>query len=326
MSDVDEKCIFCHEHIEILEHLFFFPACAYSKSVWNLPPFTGGINSNSVPLSFKEHYNQWQVEGDTLTETCATKCRFIWKERCNRIFEEKCTSSLQLSITIQRHINYLSKPRRNMNQQTSCANLVAHKNILWTLPESQCNKINYDASWVSAVDNAGYRLILQNDAGEGRAAKSGIFKASCPEKYEALYLLQGAKWARGEGLSSFWLEGDCERMVNFIQVKESMMDWRNQRIVKEATKILEDCSNFLGFKFIHKISNSVADKLAVKDRKSSIFSVWKEDMPTFLDKFIRLDKRSNFQEDKNSSMINVIGRNAGLLSDDHNRVCPEMIT
>ncbi|XP_026445017.1 uncharacterized protein LOC113345454 [Papaver somniferum] len=191
MPDVDENCIFCHDHIETLEHLLF--ECVYAKSVWNLPPFSGGVNKNTMLLSSKEHYNQWQVGGDISTETSATKCWFIWKERCNRVFEAKATSSLQLSIINQRHVNYWSTTQGNMDQQTSCTNSVAQQSVPWKLPDSKCDKINYDASWVSHVNNASYGLIMRNDAGDGKAGKSRIIEASSPEKAEALALLQGAR-------------------------------------------------------------------------------------------------------------------------------------
>lgn len=89
-------------------------------------------------------------------------------------------------------------------------------------------------------------------------------------------------------------------------------------VVKEAGQILEDYNNFLGFKFVHRSGNSVADKLAAEARKYSIFDTWKEDFPTFLNAFLSMDKLGN-QEEGTSTTIR-------LLSTSHNRACPVLIT
>lgn len=66
----------------------------------------------------------------------------------------------------------------------------------WKGPAINNLKITFDASWSSANLDSGFGLIIRNSTGESKGAKSGVFKASYPEKSEALAWLQGVKWAR----------------------------------------------------------------------------------------------------------------------------------
>lgn len=130
--------------------------------------------------------------------------------------------------------------------------------------------------------------------------------------------MHGAKWARDEGLSHIWMEGDCERIVGFMKGKLTLMDWRNHMVVKEAIQICSDCNNFLGFKFVHRSGNSVADKLMAEARKATIFNTWKGDFPAFLNTCISINKLGTQVE--GSATAN------RLLSQSQNWTCPILIT
>lgn len=95
--------------MEYTFHLFF--DCDYAKAVWNLQPMeVQRVPHNLVSLntSFLHKYNGW-LAGDSNSISmalAATKCWFIWKERCLRIFEDKSITPIQLSLDISRHCEY----------------------------------------------------------------------------------------------------------------------------------------------------------------------------------------------------------------------------
>ncbi|XP_026417328.1 uncharacterized protein LOC113312806 [Papaver somniferum] len=137
----------------------------------------------------------------------------------------------------------------------------------WEAPVLHQLKLNIDASWLNATSISGYGMILRSDSGEAITTRAGKVKATCPEEAEALTLLEAASWAKEMDFQSFWIEGDCHRIMDFANIKPSSIHWRNQAIIFEAKKLLESCgSNFLGFTFKHRSSNKVTDVLAKKAR------------------------------------------------------------
>lgn len=110
-------------------------------------------------------------------------------------------------------------------------------------------------------------------------------KATCPEKAEGLaMLLHGAPWSKDLNLSNFWLEGNCGRILKNTKGVEGLVKWQNQGLVKEAIEIPRGCNHFLGFKFIPRSLNQVADKLAENDKNNIFFEggIRSTKKPTFV--------------------------------------------
>lgn len=114
MENGENICIFSHHHNENLQHIIFY--CCFAKTIWSLPPFTGGVMSDTSDIGFKEHYNLWYTGNERMADICAIKCQFIWKERCTRNFEEKTTSSVQISFSIQRYIDFWCSKSTKINR------------------------------------------------------------------------------------------------------------------------------------------------------------------------------------------------------------------
>ncbi|XP_026429517.1 uncharacterized protein LOC113325865 [Papaver somniferum] len=148
-----------------------------------------GVISNSTNPSFLEQYNVW-LQGDTNSTSmalAATKCWFVWKERCLRVFEKKERTPEQLAVDIARHYNYWHPHSSSINLHKHSKNTA--KNIQWIFPSRDIIKLNCDASWVSKNTNAGFGFVLRNWLGTGKGAGMGIFRASTAEEAEALTLL-----------------------------------------------------------------------------------------------------------------------------------------
>lgn len=89
--DININFVFYNHPCESLKHLFF--EHNYVKSVWMLPPVIDMNNNMTTYSSFLELYSNWiagisvsRVVDNIVIEVMATKCWFIWKERCKRIY------------------------------------------------------------------------------------------------------------------------------------------------------------------------------------------------------------------------------------------------
>ncbi|XP_026444924.1 uncharacterized protein LOC113345369 [Papaver somniferum] len=181
----------------------------------------------------------------------------------------------------------------------------------WNPPSANQLNINFDAAWVSESLISGFGLILRNCAGNTQGAKSEFFRATCPEKEEALALLQGAKWDKEMNLKYFWIEGDCERILAFTQGNNNLVKWQNESTLKEAMLLLSGCDNFLGFIYTPRDGNQAADRLAKEAFKSSLHQSLI--MPNFLSTILILDKL-NCKSNTLSSLALV---NSVFFEEDH---------
>lgn len=151
MDDIDVKCVFCDHECESLKHLFF--ECSYAKSVALLPPVVGINHSSNLDYSFAQMYSNWLtgIYENSEIEILATKCWLIWKERCLRIFQSKSTTSIQLSLAVQRHLAFWSPLRQLKQGVINNTTSVLHSHIdinasRWSKPQINQLKINFDAS------------------------------------------------------------------------------------------------------------------------------------------------------------------------------------
>ncbi|XP_026399395.1 uncharacterized protein LOC113295258 [Papaver somniferum] len=181
MEDLHSNCSFGCNTIESTEHFLF--SCPFAKSVWAENPFPMTLNIHAS-TSFLEICKEWLGNKNTniSIEIILTKAWFIWKERCNKVFEQKQQSSTQLGIKIQRYLDYWYKD--NLPRCLSTTHNT--KKQVWLSPEKARLKININAAWKSMNFPAGFSLIARNDAGDFKTRKAGPLKATTPEEAEAL--------------------------------------------------------------------------------------------------------------------------------------------
>ncbi|XP_026459476.1 uncharacterized protein LOC113360151 [Papaver somniferum] len=244
MEDIHPNCPLDCNAVESIEHILFF--CPFAKE-------------NNIISA----------------ELVLTKAWFIWKERCNLVFENKHQTSAQLSTEIKRHLEFWYKDHPLLTQVLKNGD----KNTNWIPPEESQLKINIDAAWISANLPAGFSLILRNDARLLEQGRAGALTASTPEEAEALGLLQGTKWAVELGLSNFTLEGDCNNLFDYLNGKESLLEWQNIPILDEVVNKLKPCNNFLGFHFVPRSASTVADLMAKEAKNFSSPLNWRKTIP-----------------------------------------------
>ncbi|XP_026396772.1 uncharacterized protein LOC113291455 [Papaver somniferum] len=249
MKDIELDCVFCNHDCEYLKHIFF--ECPYAKTVYTLPPLVGLSHNNAANFCFANMYADWiaGISSNNDIEIMTTKCWLICKERCLRVFQSKSTTSVQLALEVQRHIAFWSPLKspsdenigQAVNSYSNPSSQTLHIGQGWTKPTPNQFKLNFDASWIDALNSAGYGLIFRADTGTSSQARAGTFHASSAEEEEDLSLLEAAKWAKSMNFNNFWVEGDCQRLILYAQGKASNIFWRNKALVEEAMKILHSC-------------------------------------------------------------------------------------
>lgn len=271
--DEDNICVFCQTAKKSTYHLFF--ECAYATAIWNLPPMQSqGVPLNSNPAntsanssahkSFLYQYNEWKTWNihSISMALAATKCWFIWKERCLRIFENKKRTPEQLATDITRHFAYWHPDCRNQNKTIS--SIVKLTKIIWSLPAINTYKINCDASWISELANSGFGFILRNWTGTFKAAAMGCSRTFSSEETEAVALLNATQWAVTNNIQQLVIERDNQATIKYLQGRESTVQWQCIAILDEVKLLAKNLVSFLGFQCVDRRANKVADLLAKK--------------------------------------------------------------
>ncbi|XP_026435214.1 uncharacterized protein LOC113332934 [Papaver somniferum] len=217
----------------------------------------------------------------------ATKCWFIWKERCLRIFEDKSRTPIQLALDISKHYEYWYPMTLNSLNQTQDKTIKAIPH--WTFPIKNTFKLNCDASSLSEKTNAGFGFVLRNWTRTFKGAESGIFRTSTAEEAEALALLQAAKWAKLHNIQHLVIEGDNMATIRYLQGKESTIQWQSIAILDEVKNLVEQMISFLGFQYVDRRANKVTGQLAKKGRISTTATSWFDQTPLFLIPTIAFD-------------------------------------
>lgn len=160
---------------------------------------------------------------------------------------------------------------------------------LWQFPKINTIKINCDASWISEHTNAGFGFVIRNWTGTFKGAESGTFRTSTAEEAEALSLLQATNWAITKNLQHLVIEGDNQAIIKHLQGENSTIQWQSMAILEEVNRKTELLSHFLGFNFVDRKANRVADLLDKKGRKNNRHESWLEQSPQFLFPSIAFD-------------------------------------
>lgn len=170
-----------------------------------------GVHLISNSKSFLDHYNEWKTGNlqSISMALAATKCWFIWKERCLRIFENKNRTPEKLAIDIARNFAYWHPENRIQNTSLSSKQSILYTK--WNLPSTNTNKINCDASWLFEITNAEFGFILRNWTGTFQAAAMGSCRTFSSEEAEAVALLRATQWVVTNNIHHLVIEGTTRK-------------------------------------------------------------------------------------------------------------------
>ncbi|XP_026441472.1 uncharacterized protein LOC113340556 [Papaver somniferum] len=162
----------------------------------------------------------------------ATKCWFIWKERCLCVFKKQERTPEQLVVDITRHYAYWHPQTINIVTTQPRIKTVMLKQ--WNFPAKDTLKLNCDASWVSKFTDAGFGCVLRNWLGTCKGAAMGVFRASTTEEAESLALLYTTRWANQNNLHNLVIEGDNQIIINYLQGKSVSVQWQSIPILEDV--------------------------------------------------------------------------------------------
>ncbi|XP_026458285.1 uncharacterized protein LOC113358808 [Papaver somniferum] len=192
----------------------------------------------------------------------------------------------QLAIDITRHFACWHPER---NQKNAISRKQQTLNNSWTLPSTNTNKINCDASWLSEITNAGFGFILRNWTGTFKAAAMGSCRTFSPEEVEVVSLLRATQWVVLHNIQNLVIEGDNQETINYLQGKDSTVKWQCLATLEEVKLLADQLVSFLGFQYVDRRANKVADLLAKKGRSTSNTTFWNDQSPSFLIPSISFD-------------------------------------
>ncbi|XP_026452989.1 uncharacterized protein LOC113353675 [Papaver somniferum] len=190
----------------------------------------------------------------------ATKCWFIWKERCLRVFENKTRTTEQLALAISRHFAYWHPENRVTTHETN--NITQTRDIYWNLPAVNTLKLNRDTSWLSEITNDGFGFIIRNWIGTFQAAEIGWCRTFSVEEAEALALLRATQCATKNNIQNLVIEGDNQATIWYLQGKATTVRWKCIAILEEVKLLANQLVSFLVFQYVDTRANKVADLLA----------------------------------------------------------------
>ncbi|XP_026399501.1 uncharacterized protein LOC113295380 [Papaver somniferum] len=213
---------------------------------------------------------------------------FIWKERRDRVFEGKSKSVGSLVAEIQRHLDFWAiRKHKSVKNKGLLKN---KKRNTWTSPKMNTLKINVDATWVSKDLPSGYAIILRNDADDIQGGREGQSSSTDQQEAEAVGVLQATIWAKYKGINNFSIEGDRESIFNYLQGHSQNISWCAKAYLDEANRIAKLCPNFLGFNYVPRLSNQVADVLSKYVRSLNSEVEWDNSPPVCILNQLSVDK------------------------------------
>ncbi|KAF7810509.1 reverse transcriptase [Senna tora] len=273
-------CPVCGSEDESGEHLFLF--CKWIEMVW----FGGFFCARWNRFEVKRVEDWWAglLTGDSkVNEWCGALFAYtywhIWKERCLLVFENKKVDGVSV---IQKSFFDAAK-FWNANGWVN-GGLGVNKLVggidRWLPLSSNMFKINCDASF-SEPGLCGVGVIVRNSQGKVVEGRSLRINACSVNVAEALALREALKTGLELQLESFSVESDCLGLVEAVNRKELMWDWKCTEVLKEIL-LLCGQGNWPSIMQIKRNANKTADWVARNGIRRMCPFNWESSPPSSL--------------------------------------------
>ncbi|XP_062013961.1 uncharacterized protein LOC133730370 [Rosa rugosa] len=185
---------------------------------------------------------------------------FIWKERCNCVFNHISPNSLSVaSRAFRASSEFLAIPtfispkiHRPCNSEDS---------FHWLPPPVHSWKINTDAAWDSSTLSCGLSALLRDSTGTLVKGLSQSNFASSSLAAEAMAIDLGLSLASSIPLSSFQLESDSLVLISAFLNPLSAVDWSTSQIVS-TIRTKASSFNRVNWRWTSRRTNAAADLVA----------------------------------------------------------------
>ncbi|XP_026430941.1 uncharacterized protein LOC113328064 [Papaver somniferum] len=169
--------------------------------------------------------------------------------------------------------SYIVRLHKNTvhNQQLSYNNL--QSSAVWSPPKLPFLTVNCDGSFDSNTGLAGTSCISRDFAGTWRGCATKCYAGiRDAEQAECLSLLDAVRWSKKMHLTDVIFETDLKNIADYINKASPVIAWENEGILLDVLVVLK---SFHGWecKYIHRLCNKAADKLAKFSRRSRVSQV-----------------------------------------------------
>ncbi|OMO52011.1 reverse transcriptase [Corchorus capsularis] len=279
-------CGICHSYDESIEHLLLL--CDWTRVVWF------GVCGLHFDLEKITTFDDWflkichsldekgDIEGNWRMRVAFT-CWYIWKSRCEAVFN-KCDINPDLVVMrINRAIQEFEWAEKQ-KFKLDCPRTMGREEVetKWIKPPDGWLKVNSDGSFCSKIKSAGIGIVSRNHHGQVLDATGK--KVHCYDALaaEALALKEAVSKVAGQALDNVIFETDSiELLRNIKAVNEGSVHWRIRPIVQDIKEAL----NLIDHKevaYISRMATLAADWFARQARKGMSCATWREHQPSSL--------------------------------------------
>ncbi|XP_026384327.1 uncharacterized protein LOC113279895 [Papaver somniferum] len=220
---------------------------------------------------------------------------FIWKSRCELIFNNsRCTSS---SLK-HRILTYCNENKIHINNNASI-DQVARRLI--DINEASCNnnrwiplpigklKINVDAYILPDHFTAGIALIIRDFSGRMVEAWTLVERSRDVAQAEAVAVLKALQWIAQLQLQNVIVEGDNKEVMESISGTQITTRWIDANVIRDCQHLLK-CLGNVQVCFRNRKCNQVTDLLARYARNNNCARKWSSELPLCVESRLESEK------------------------------------
>ncbi|XP_026400599.1 uncharacterized protein LOC113296511 [Papaver somniferum] len=222
-TDIPNRCAFCSQHGETMEHICF--TCPFARSVWFASassPFPPNTYPSSVvnwilqlhinPAGWNNYQGQWMAK-------CIITIWYIWLARCDKVFRGIDTNpGTEIKWTAQATL-----ARHPSTNRPSCRHFIDQNSAC---PPLGTQKINFSGIYDTHNQNGQIALILRSSNGWCREVKQLRCRVQSQHEAEMQAALEATIWVNQLNSNAIQIEGNCAEIIKAIKGEACHVNWR----------------------------------------------------------------------------------------------------
>ncbi|XP_070662206.1 uncharacterized protein [Malus domestica] len=155
----------------------------------------------------------FMLEKSTLMPQVAFTCWHIWKARCDVVFNHKPISLTHATQAISCALVVFEQALERNPESNLAGQRDSSQHTVWSPFDSECVKINVDASWNSSTQNGYVGIVIRDQNSMFVVARKSPIKAFKVVVAEALAVLERCMFAKQLGLNKVIVESDSKETI-----------------------------------------------------------------------------------------------------------------
>ncbi|KAM1035501.1 hypothetical protein ACFX2I_038642 [Malus domestica] len=202
-----------------------------------------------------------------------TTCWYIWKARCNFLFNQQPIFPRQIIAVITHSVAAFKESSQATVISLPISVNGSASDVHWSPPCVGFIKINVDASWLRSGASGFVGVVARDDAGMFVAANRMRVTASSVAVAEALAVLHGCEFGRNMGWNFVIVESDSQESISCIRDLDTMGSWEAFPILARC-KRLGESFNDCRWSWVPRSANMAADLLALRQSREVCDNIW----------------------------------------------------